>query len=89
MGHVITQSGVKPDPRKIEAVKNFPVPSSQKNVKQFIGLIGYYRRFIQDFMKFAKILDNLLKKGNRFQWTRAHQKAFEILRDNICREPIL
>ena len=89
LGHVITQSGVKPDPRKIEAVKDFPVPRSQKNVKQFLGLIGYYRRFIQDFAKIAKILNNLLKKGNRFQWTRAHQKAFEILRDKICREPIL
>ena len=89
LGHIITQSGVKPDPKKIDAVKNFPIPKNQKNIKRFLGLIGYYRRFIQDFAKIAKVLNNLFKKGVRFQWTRVHQEAFETLRDKICHDPIL
>ena len=89
LGHVITQSDVKPDPRKIDAVKNFPVPKFQINIKQFLGLIGYYRRFIADFAKIAKVLNELLKKGIRFQWTTVHQNTFETLRDKICLELIL
>ena len=56
LGHVVTQDGVKPDPRKIEVVKKFPYPKTWKNIKQFLGLIGYYRRFIPGFAKLAKPL---------------------------------
>lgn len=89
LGHIITQDGVKPDPKKTEAVKNFPVPKNIKNIKQFLGLVGYYRRFIPDFSKIAKPLTELLKKGEPFRWVLAQQQAFEILRDKICSEPLL
>jgi Reverse transcriptase (RNA-dependent DNA polymerase). len=62
LGHVIGEDGVRPDPGKIEAVKNFPIPRNVKNIRQFLGLAGYYRRFINGFSKIAKPLTNLLKK---------------------------
>ena len=89
LGHVITQEGVKPDPRKIEAVKNVPVPKGKKNIKQFLGLVGYYRRFIHNFAKIAQRLTQILKEDFHFRWTSIQHEAFEILRDKICSEPIL
>jgi len=57
LGHIISERGVKPDPQKIRAVKEFPRPQNGKNVKQFLGLAGYYRSFIPNFSKTAKTLD--------------------------------
>lgn len=62
LGHIITESGVKPDPEKISCIVNYRTPSNTKEVKSFLGLVGYYRRFIKDFSKIAKPLTNLLKK---------------------------
>ena len=89
LGHIITEKGVKPDPQKIEAVKSFPIPQKKRNIKQFLGLIGYYRRFIPYFAKIAKPLTALLKKNVDFNWRPEHQKSFEILRDKLCCEPLL
>ena len=66
LGHILTSRGVKPDPGKIKAVKQFPVPKTKKNIKQFLGLVGYYRRFIQDMAKIAKPLTTHLKKNSPF-----------------------
>lgn len=89
LGHLITNEGVKPDPGKIKAVKSFPVPSNRKTIKSFLGLIGYYRRFIKDFARLAKPMTRLLKKSTPFFWNHAAQEAFENLRDTICRQPLL
>ncbi|CAK9812938.1 Retrovirus-related Pol polyprotein from transposon 17.6 [Anthophora plagiata] len=89
LGHIIGAHGVRPDPGKILAVKNFPVPKTEKNVKQFLGLAGYYRRFIPNFSRIAKPLTRLLKKDEPFQWTERQHEAFEILRDELCKEPVL
>ena len=89
LGHVISEKGVKPYSGKIEAVKNFPVPVRRKNIKQFLGLVGYYRRFIPEFAKIAKPLNFLLKGGVPLKWTKTQQTAFEILREIICSEPLL
>ena len=64
-------------------------PKTKKNIKQFLGLVGYYRRFIPNFAKVSKPLTSLLKDGFTFQWTEEEQKAFESLRDLICSDPIL
>lgn len=56
LGHIIIGEGMRPDPKKVEAVKYFPVPKDVKNVRQFFGLVGYYRRFIEGFAKIAKAL---------------------------------
>jgi len=56
LGHIITENGVRPDPKKIIAVKNFPTPKTRKNIKEFLGLAEYYRRFIENFFKIAVII---------------------------------
>ena len=89
LGHIISKNGVKPDPRKLEAVKLFPRPKTPKNIKQFLGLAGYYRRFIPNFSKLAKPLTNLLKNDTRFEWTSAQEESFEILKQLLCKEPVL
>lgn len=89
LGHIITCDGVKPDPKKIEAVQNFPTPTNAKTIKQFLGLAGYYRRFIPNFSKIAKSLTNLLKKDIPFRWTQKEQSAFVALRDALCKPPVL
>ena len=89
LGHVIGKDGVRPDPGKIEAVKNFPIPRNVKNIRQFLGLAGYYRRFIDGFSKIAKPLTNLLKKENGYEWTEEHQIAFNTLRGKLCEAPLL
>ncbi|XP_048515211.1 uncharacterized protein LOC105692809 [Athalia rosae] len=89
LGHIITQDGVRPNPDKITAVKNYPTPKNPKQIKQFLGLIGNYRRFIPDMSKIAKLINNLLKRNTPFLWTSEHQRAFESLRDILCTEPIL
>ncbi|KAM0730323.1 Retrovirus-related Pol polyprotein from transposon 17.6 [Formica fusca] len=89
LGHVISKDGVKPDPKKLEAVQRFPRPKTPKNIKQFLGLAGYYRRFIPNFSKFAKPLTNLLKNDTRFEWTSVQEESFEILKQKLCEEPVL
>lgn len=89
LGHIIGKDGVRPDPKKVEAVQNFPQPRNAKTIKQFLGLAGYYRRFIPGFSKVAKPLTELLKKETVFRWGHEQNKAFSILRDALCSEPLL
>ena len=89
LGHIISRDGVKPDPRKLEAVKSFPRPKTPKNIKQFLGLAGYYRRFIPNFSRLAKPLTNLLKNDTRFEWTSFQEESFETLKQLLCEEPVL
>lgn len=89
LGHIISADGVKPDPGKIEAVKNFPTPKNAKNIKQFLGLAGYYRRFIPNFSGTSKPLTNLLRKDVPFKWEDAQSKAFKTLANLLCEQPLL
>jgi Reverse transcriptase (RNA-dependent DNA polymerase). len=89
LGHLISEEGIKPDPRKIAAVSQFPQPKGRKNVKQFLGLAGYYRRFIPDFAYIAKPLNALLKKNVTFVWTDEIEEAFRKLKEVLCSEPLL
>lgn len=89
LGHIISETGVKPDPGKVEAVRNFPRPKNDKNIKQFLGLAGYYRRFICNFSKIAKPLTALLKKGEPFKWLESQETAFKELKEQLCTEPLL
>ncbi|EFN83649.1 Retrovirus-related Pol polyprotein from transposon opus, partial [Harpegnathos saltator] len=71
---------------KLEAVHEFPTP---KNIKQFLGLAEYYRRFIPEFSKLARPLTPLLKLEVPFKWNDAQQQSFEILKNELCKEPLL
>jgi transposase InsO family protein len=89
LGHIICSDGVRPDPNKIKSVIDFPVLKTPKNIKQFLGLVGYYRRFIPNFSKIAKPLTDLLKKEATFVWQTKQIEAFEELKISLCSEPIL
>ena len=89
LGHVINRDGVKPDPDKLTAVSNFPAPRTDRQIKQFLGLAGYYRRFIPNFSKIAKPLTELLKKGAKFQWSNDQDLSFSTLKTLLCSEPLL
>ena len=90
LGHIITDGGIKPNPNKIIAINKFPIPSTQKQIKSFLGLVGYYRKFIKDFAKIAKPMTNCLKAGKRINVTDSEYKeAFNKLKLLIITEPIL
>lgn len=89
LGHIISNESVKLDPDKRLAIKNFPIPKTQKNIKQFLDLVGYYRRFIKDFSKIAKPLTDLLKKDRLFEWKTLQENSFNVLKNELCKESML
>lgn len=89
LGHKITDQGVKPDPNKVKAISEYPILKSQKHVKTFLGLIGYYRRFIPNFSFLTQPLTKLLRKNAEFIWTSEQQRAFENLKSILTNEPLL
>ena len=89
LGHVISRRGVEVDPDKTEALKNFPAPRNQKEVRRFIGMANYYRKFIKDFASKATPLNSLLKKGIKFEWSPKCQEAFESLKHCLLTAPVL
>ena len=76
LGHVIGQTGVRPDEKRIEAVKEYPEPRTARELKEFLGLAGYYRRFIPNFSKIAMPLTELLKKSTPCVWNVNTNEAF-------------
>jgi hypothetical protein len=80
---------VKPDPNKIETVIRFPVPEKEKDIKAFLGLTGYYRKFIPNFSTIAKPLTTLLTKEAPLKWTSEEQRSFDFLKTKLTETPIL
>jgi hypothetical protein len=89
LGYKITDEGVKPDPQKVACVKDFPIPKNVKEVKSFLGLSGYYRRFIKNYGQVAKPLTSLLKKDAPYIWNDLCQHSFELLKELLITAPIL
>ncbi|GKA64128.1 putative reverse transcriptase domain-containing protein [Tanacetum coccineum] len=81
--------GIHVDPAKIEAVKNWASPTTPTEVRQFLGLAGYYRRFIKDFSKIAKSLTELTQKNKKYIWGEDQESAFQLLKQKLCEAPIL
>ncbi|CAH2089856.1 unnamed protein product [Euphydryas editha] len=89
LGHVITDKGVSPNPEKVRAIESLPAPKNPKDVKSFLGLVGYYRRFIENFSKITKPLTSLLKKDVSFHWTQEQELAFQTLKHKLISAPLL
>ncbi|GKE77744.1 putative reverse transcriptase domain-containing protein [Tanacetum coccineum] len=89
LGHVIDSSGIHLDLAKIEAVKNWASPTTPSEIRQFLSLAGYYRRFIEGFSKIAKPMTELTQKNQKFNWGEEQEEAFQLLKQKLCAEPIL
>ncbi|KAJ9542555.1 hypothetical protein OSB04_029061 [Centaurea solstitialis] len=89
LGHVVNRDGIMVDPAKISAVMQWGIPKTPSEIRSFLGLAGYYRRFIQDFSKIALPLTSLTKKSAAFSWGSKQQGAFDELRKRLCEAPVL
>ena len=89
LSHVVGRDGIRPDPEKIEKVKNYPVPTNLTQLRATLGLFSYYRKFIKDFSRIARPMNNLLKKDIPFIWTQKQQTAFERLKEMLIKSPVL
>ncbi|CAB4434110.1 unnamed protein product [Rhizophagus irregularis] len=89
LGHIVGKDGLRPDEKKVEKIKSIKRPETVTEVRSFLGLYSYYRRFIKDFAKIAKPLHNLTKKDTEFKWKEEQQVAFDILRTKLVEKPIL
>ena len=89
LGHIVSKEGVRTDPKKIEAIRTWTIPRRIRDVRAFLGLTGYYRRFIAGYGKLAKPLHELTEKGIPFVWTQAREEAFQKLKTALTQAPIL
>ncbi len=89
LGHILSTEGVKADPSKTDAVRSFPVPRTVTEVRSFLGLCNYYRKFIEGYSKIANPLNSLLTKDAAFSWSVDCQKAFETLKGKLVAAPVL
>ncbi|GKF25496.1 putative reverse transcriptase domain-containing protein [Tanacetum coccineum] len=89
LGHVIDSEGIHVDPAKIESIKDWTSPRSTTEIRQFLGLAGYYRRFIEGFSKIAKPMTKLTQKKVKFEWGDKQEAAFQLLKQKLCSASIL
>src|ERR1700686_4656636 len=89
LGHVINSDGIKMEPSKVDAVSKWPQPKNVHDIRSFLGLAGYYRRFVKDFSKIASPLTELLHKSKKFQWTDEQEQAFQTLKVAVSSAPVL
>ena len=89
LGHVISGDGVKCDPVKVEAISKWHSPKTTKQVKSFLGMLGYYRKFINNYSEMAEPLQDLMKKGIKFAWGKREQESFIVLKEALITAPVL
>ena len=87
--YIITKDGILPDPDKIKAVKEYSIPQNLTQLRAFLGLASYYRRFIKNFSQTATPLYNLLKKDINYEWTEERQQVFQQLKNRLISAPLL
>ena len=89
LGHIISGEGIAPVQEKLESIQKLLLPRNLEEVKQFLGLIGYYRKFVPRFSDLARKLNALTQKETVFEWTQICQESFELLKTSLMTEPIL
>ncbi|GJW48212.1 putative reverse transcriptase domain-containing protein [Tanacetum coccineum] len=89
LGHIVSAEGITMDPAKVEAITKWPRPTSVTEVRSFLGLAGYYRRFVEGFSRLALPLTKLMRKGEKFVWNEEREKSFEELKQRLVSSPIL
>ena len=89
LGHILSKDGIAVDPGKVQDVLDWKQPQNISEIRSFLGLAGYYRRFIENFSKIAKPMTELLKNGVKFEWTQACEEAFQTLKDRLTTAPML
>lgn len=89
LGHVVSATGIEPDPQKTEKIRSFPTPTDVTSLRRFLGLASYYRRFVQDFAIIAAPLNQLTRKDVAFEWSESCQKSFEQLKSALVSTPVL
>ena len=89
LGHLISPEGISPLPNKLDCIQHIPVLKNMKEIKQFLGLSGYYRKFVPRFANISRPLATLTKKDKKFKWTPECQKSFDLLKETLCGEPLL
>ncbi|GJT88973.1 putative reverse transcriptase domain-containing protein [Tanacetum coccineum] len=89
LGYMIDSKGIHVDPAKIKSIKDWASPKSPTEIRQFLGLAGYYRRFIEGFYKIAKSMTKLTQKNVKFNWGEKEETAFQLIKQKLCSAPIL
>ncbi|KAK6160919.1 hypothetical protein DH2020_004300 [Rehmannia glutinosa] len=89
LGHVLSGAGISVDPSKVESINNWPQPTNLSEVCSFLGLAGYYRRFVEGFSKITSLLTQLTKRNVAFKWTEASEQSFQELEKRLTSTPIL
>ena len=89
LGYVVTPQGIEVDKAKIEAIESWPQPKTVTQVRSFLGLAGFYRRFVRDFSTIAAPLNELTKKDVPYSWGTAQEEAFTVLKDKLTHAPLL
>ena len=89
LGHVETKEGIQVDPQKIKAVSEWPKSTTVTEIRSFLGLAGYYRRFVQDFSRIAALMTRLTQKNARFVWSDACENSFQLLNEKLTTAPVL
>ena len=89
LGHVVSANGIATDPSKLESVTNWPIPKNVKQVRSFLGLCSYYRKFVKNFADIARPLHKLTEADRKFDWTESCQESFETLKKALTSAPIL
>ena len=89
LGHVVSGDGISVDPDKTKAVMDWPRPTTMTEIRSFLGLAGYYRRFIEGFAHLSSPMTKLTRKGEKFEWNDACERAFQELKRKLTTTPVL
>lgn len=89
LGHIVGHGEIKPDPERVDCIANFPAPNTVRQVRRFLGMAGWYQRYIHGYSAIAAPMTDLLRKTDRFQWTPEAQVSFEDLKTSLTTAPVL